>query len=665
MSDITANIVVSMPSQLFTLARQFKANANGKIYIGQIDTDPTNPANQIPVYLENEDGSHVPVSQPIVVNSAGYPVYNGQISKFVTVEGYSMAVYDAYGAQQFYFPNILKYDPDQLQLRLSQPGPILVDDSRVGVKQPLTGSVIRSQHDKNFDIVSVKDFGAIGDGTLHPLSERYNTLAEAQSVYSFVTSLSDSIDWAALQAACSSGARGVYIPERTRLYLTKKITLPANDFELYGNGPTSVITGNSNIFIEFTPSALSLPDILHYFIVIRNILFISDVNDTAFIYAHSIWNGGGHPPHVVKDCSFIYRGLRQTGILCTGITSMRIDSNTFFQGLVSARDNNTGYAVRVSLGDDINTSVMNLQIVNNSITSVSFGLYVPPRSQASGGRCEGIRLVGNMMGDGQTGVYVDSTIAVSITGNQISDYLRPIFLAGCQVVNITGNSEITGRVQCIAISNGSDSYYTDNVTISGNAIASLSSDCRMVDLINLGVMNSISVSGNVFKGYSDGVSPSNTTYGVALQGNKPITSSVVTGNAFYNVTYGVHFGSAVEAGNFNFRVHGNTYILPAGGAPVAFPERMAPPQYYTHSATATFSATTGQATLSIDVSSAKFRGTPIYAEASLSTVPTARLVYLHDSSTLATLQFSIQGSSIVAGPHRWVVTAVGESEYGF
>lgn len=115
------NVVVSQPSQLFTLARSFKANANGKIYIGKIDTDPVNPENQIQVYVENEDGSHVPVSQPIIINAAGYPVYNGQIAKFVTVQGHSMAVYDAYGAQQFYFPNVLKYNPDQLRQDLAGP----------------------------------------------------------------------------------------------------------------------------------------------------------------------------------------------------------------------------------------------------------------------------------------------------------------------------------------------------------------------------------------------------------------------------------------------------------------------------------------------------------------------------------------------------------------
>ncbi|MEX9900790.1 phage tailspike protein [Proteus mirabilis] len=117
MSDIIPNVVVSMPSQLFTLARKFQAASNGKIFIGKIDTDPTLPENQIQVYLENEDGSYTPVSQPLIINQAGFPVYNGQISKFVTVEGHSMAVYDSYGAKQHYYPNVLKYDPDQFDRR--------------------------------------------------------------------------------------------------------------------------------------------------------------------------------------------------------------------------------------------------------------------------------------------------------------------------------------------------------------------------------------------------------------------------------------------------------------------------------------------------------------------------------------------------------------------
>lgn len=162
MTDITANVVIGMHSQLFTMARSFKAVANGKIYIGKIDTDPVNPENQIQVYVENEDGSHVPVSQPIIINAAGYPVYNGQIAKFVTVQGHSMAVYDACGAQQFYFPNVLKYDPDQLSARLSS------DDgaSYISYKKPYTDAATRKASDYFNQEINVDDFGAYGDAYL-------------------------------------------------------------------------------------------------------------------------------------------------------------------------------------------------------------------------------------------------------------------------------------------------------------------------------------------------------------------------------------------------------------------------------------------------------------------------------------------------------------------
>lgn len=119
MIHINENAPISMSPQLFTLANSFESVANGQIYIGKIDTDPTIPVNQIQVYLQEDDGSTVPVSQPIIINAAGYPVYNGQVAKFVIVEGHSMAVYDAYNVQQFYFSNVMKYAPDQLRQQLT------------------------------------------------------------------------------------------------------------------------------------------------------------------------------------------------------------------------------------------------------------------------------------------------------------------------------------------------------------------------------------------------------------------------------------------------------------------------------------------------------------------------------------------------------------------
>lgn len=118
---MATNTVISMPSQLFTASRSFKALANGKVYVGQVDTDPTIPSNQIQVYIENEDGSKVPVSQPLVINAAGFIVYGGQIVKIVADSNYSMAVYDAYGTKEFYFPDLLKYNPDQFIPELADP----------------------------------------------------------------------------------------------------------------------------------------------------------------------------------------------------------------------------------------------------------------------------------------------------------------------------------------------------------------------------------------------------------------------------------------------------------------------------------------------------------------------------------------------------------------
>ena len=49
--------------------------------------------------------------------------------------------------------------------------------------------------------INVLEYGAIADGLSHPLSTKYATLAAAQVDYSFVTVLTDEIDWAACQKA--------------------------------------------------------------------------------------------------------------------------------------------------------------------------------------------------------------------------------------------------------------------------------------------------------------------------------------------------------------------------------------------------------------------------------------------------------------------------------
>jgi len=70
---------------------------------------------------------------------------------------------------------------------------------------------------KNIVIDVKEDFGAIGDGQSHPLSEKFATLAEAQAKYPHATSLSDEIDWCAIQGAIDY-AKSIGITRRPSTY---------------------------------------------------------------------------------------------------------------------------------------------------------------------------------------------------------------------------------------------------------------------------------------------------------------------------------------------------------------------------------------------------------------------------------------------------------------
>ncbi|EFR4013935.1 right-handed parallel beta-helix repeat-containing protein [Salmonella enterica] len=233
MTDITANVVVSNPRPVFTESRSFKAVANGKIYIGQIDTDPVNPANQIPVYIENEDGSHVQIDQPLIINAAGKIVYNGQLVKIATVQGHSMAIYDAYGSQVDYIANVLKYDPDQFKQQLEGQ---FADGSfpetvkyKYGLPSTVDGAVFRNVQEKLDDFVFLEDFGGKDDsGTTD------NSIA--------------------FQKAFASGARKIHL-KGSGIYgmKTRDIELPAK-YEIIGNAknPEIKYLGSDSTFTMFT-----------------------------------------------------------------------------------------------------------------------------------------------------------------------------------------------------------------------------------------------------------------------------------------------------------------------------------------------------------------------------------------------------------------------------
>ena len=86
------------------------------------------------------------------------------------------------------------------------------------------------------DLINVRDFGAVGDGTTHPLSGSFGTLAAAQVVYPFVTTLAEEIDNAATQAAVNAA----------KAISGSRIRFPAGIF-LFNTGVSIPVTPGSLI----------------------------------------------------------------------------------------------------------------------------------------------------------------------------------------------------------------------------------------------------------------------------------------------------------------------------------------------------------------------------------------------------------------------------------
>lgn len=129
-------------------------------------------------------------------------------------------------------------------------GFVVYDVEKTGYEQPIFNDGLlltwsgRTQEDKNRDFVTDRDYGSIGDGIYHPLSEKYNSLALAKFAYANIaekiTSLDQSIDWAAAQSAITVNSR-VYLSDGHRV-ITDTIIIPDNHGFYSASKPRSVGT---------------------------------------------------------------------------------------------------------------------------------------------------------------------------------------------------------------------------------------------------------------------------------------------------------------------------------------------------------------------------------------------------------------------------------------
>lgn len=121
-----------------------------------------------------------------------------------------------------------------LRSQLMEDGNPFVSPTRI--KAPQSGNIAQCIY-----YVTPEQFGAVGDGTLHKLSEFYSTLALAQAVYPFVTDINQSVDWAAMQAAdnFARGKMSVRCPARSKYYFSSLDTLMLGIDSVFIGGPQS------------------------------------------------------------------------------------------------------------------------------------------------------------------------------------------------------------------------------------------------------------------------------------------------------------------------------------------------------------------------------------------------------------------------------------------
>ena len=131
--------------------------ANGAIYIGIANLDAE--SNPIAVYWD--EALTIPAAQPIRTLN-GYPVWNGAPARlYANVASYSITVRNAQGKLMYSAADATAASSlDDFQGALAGP----TGSSLVGFTRTETGADARTVEDKLRDIVSVSDYGVVGDG---------------------------------------------------------------------------------------------------------------------------------------------------------------------------------------------------------------------------------------------------------------------------------------------------------------------------------------------------------------------------------------------------------------------------------------------------------------------------------------------------------------------
>jgi parallel beta-helix repeat protein len=409
-------------------------------------------------------------------------------------------------------------------------------DALVGVKQLFTGAVARTQHDKNADIVSLKDFGAVGNG------------------------IAD--DTAAMTAAIAAGE--FLVPDGT--YLVSTVTVN-NSVRMYGTGRNKAIIKQKN--------------------ATNNNLF--QVNGDYAFEAYDIQFDGNGANQSLKS------GLQDGISIPVGSLTLERCWLHDFKGNI-VRSGNTessfGYA------SDINTYAHDFRIVGNKFDQGAIGLgygdclrlFKVQRGEISGNYlvgglspmrgcyyCSGLNIANNRSyNTNDVGITLALSFDCTVVGNVCNGHSHHgIEIDSCVRVTCAGNTTSGNTLHGIAMTEfgppvgAGYSGYLDGVLVS-NPTTPANVDCvftgNNVSKNGTGGMSLLScdgvlVSGNRFSGNNT----SNTGgegCGIYLSGgaaNKD--NAMIQANVFNNTGYQTNsVNRSNQQISYQTRMQGNSHI---------------------------------------------------------------------------------------------------------
>ena len=450
-------------------------------------------------------------------------------------------------------------------------GTFVYDATKTNVND---GIVINGWVRTNFEIVYPEMFGAIADGTLHPVQEwtvagsnpYYKDLAAIQVDYPHVTDLTDSIDWAAVVKAFGV-SNAVNFGDDKNHYVINKIIQPNSNQRIIGNFAAIRQTkGNTQIFDPSNKTNVRISGIK--FIGMG----VTDFNNSPGSRSDGVYAFQAKGL-TVENC--LFKGLSHSALTCTESENVKFVNNKVV-GLGAS--NLTAVTSHSNVGVVIDRKCNNAIVENNNITDTAMGIQ-------TGSLCENVKLHKNEIKNitGQHAIYAGAAQTnLLIDGNQI----QSTSLAGIKVqtydveakettnVTVANNqiNDVGGDGILIDNTTASPAYLSVNVNIIGNNVKNAGQDGINARYVKRGLIANNIVDTTRREGitYSGGIDVKVDNNTVSKAGNNGIieifasTRCIVSNNKIIdpsvNNTTSQKYGIIIVSNATALTLHNNTIV---------------------------------------------------------------------------------------------------------